>query len=256
MGPPGGPAVLDGVRLRLEAGQVAVLLGGNGAGKTTLLRTAAGLWPPLSGRIRPRRDGFDPRDAGFVLDDPSAQLVAGTVAGEIEFALESLGLSGTEIRERTDRALAGFGLEPLAGRDSRTLSVGELARCVLAAAWAPGPPLLLLDDPFLYLGPAAAEGLWDRVAASVREGMVGGILLATQDGEIAAGADRVGLLDGGRLTAWGPPEDVLSLDLPRAVEPPLGPWLVRELRGRGWRLPGAGFGTARLADRIAAELSE
>ncbi len=230
--------VLSGVSLTLHRGEIGVLLGGNGAGKSTLLRTAAGLWPAKSGTVAPPGSGgFDPARAALVLEDPGGQLVAGTVSAEIEFALENRGLPREEIAARREEALAAFDLAGLAGRDPWTLSPGGQERCLLAAAWAQRPALLLLDDPFLYLGVGESGPLWARLAGAVRAGEIGALLLATHDGELAAEADRVGILDRGRLAAWGGPEAVLRGELPEAVEPPLGLRVERAMAGRGWSVP-------------------
>ena len=255
LGPPRRSSpVLTGVGLRLDRGEVGVLLGGNGAGKTTLLRTAAGLWPPRGGWLRsPREDGgFDPRRVALVLDDPASQFVGATVAGELEFALENAGLPHEEILARRDAALAAFALEPLRDRDATRLSPGEQARCLLAAALILRPSLLLLDDPFLYLGPGETRPVWSRLRGEVSAGRVGAVLLAAHEAELAVEADRVGVLEGGRLRAWGEPEKVLRGPLPEAVEPPLGTWLEERLQDRGFRLPPGGLDVDSMARRILA----
>ncbi len=254
--PPGAArATLSGVNLRLERGEIGVLLGGNGAGKTTLLRTAAGLWPARAGTVRPPAAGFDPRRAGLVLEDPAVQFVAGTVAGEIEFVLENRGLSGEAVARRRDRILARFDLEALAGRDPLKLSAGEQQRALVAAALVLEPPLLLLDDPFLYLAADAARAAWERVREAVRGGEVGAALLATHDAEQALDADRAGVLGDGRLLFWGPPEAAVRAGLPGAVDPPLGAWLEAALAREGFRLPPGGLGPDAMAERIAAALA-
>jgi energy-coupling factor transporter ATP-binding protein EcfA2 len=249
--------VLTGVNLRLRRGEVGVLLGANGSGKTTVLRTAAGLWPARRGQVSsPSRDGFDARQVGLILEEPAAQFVAGSVRGEIEFVLESLGLSMDGIRKRVDAALSVFGLESLSVRDPRSLSGGEQQRCLLAAALAPEPTLLLLDDPFLYLGPGEAGSVWGCVVDAVRSGRVGGVLLAGHDPEPAIEADLVGILEEGELRRWEHPARVLGGELPRSVETPFGPWLETRLTASGWRLSGSGWDPDRLAERVATAIRE
>jgi ABC-type multidrug transport system ATPase subunit len=247
----GGRPVLTGVSLALGAGEVGVLLGGNGAGKTTLIRTAAGLLPPARGSVTgPAGPGFDPRFAGVLLEEPQHQFVAGTVRGEIAFALENVG--ATPADERIAELLHRFDLEPLAGRDPRTLSAGEQGRALIAAALAPRPRVLFLDDPFLHMGPGAARSIRQHLEGAVRSGDTEALLLATHDGEAAVGADRVGVLAEGQLLAWGPPGAVLRSPLPPAVDPPLGIWLEDRLRTAGWRLSGDDLDPPGLATRIRA----
>lgn len=251
-GPPAHP-VLRSVSLTLASGEIAVLLGGNGAGKTTLIRTAAGILPPLRGRVTgPAASGFDPRFAGLILEEPQHQFVAGTVRGEIAFALENVGASA--VSRRVSDLLDLFGLVHLGDRDPRTLSAGEQGRALAAAALAPRPRILFLDDAFLHMGPEATRQVWTRLVAAVRDGDVEALLLATHDGEAATGADRVGILEGGRLRAWGPPETVLRGPLPPGVDPPLGVWLEGRLLEAGWRLSGRGLDIPALVLRIREDL--
>jgi energy-coupling factor transporter ATP-binding protein EcfA2 len=250
LAPPGAPRpVLTGVSLTLHRGEIAVLLGANGSGKTTLLRAAAGLWPLARGR----RWGPDPDATGLLLEDPAAQFVARSVRGEIAFALENRIESTEAIARRTGEALRDWGLEALAERDPAGLSPGEQERALLAASLAVEPTLLLLDDPYLYLGPDEEHGAWEATIAAVREGRVGAALLATQDAELAVAADRVGLLDAGRLIRWGSPDDVLAAALPDGVEPPLGRWLEDALAASGPPLAGRGYDVARMIQRLLAE---
>ncbi len=252
LAPPGAVnPILTGVNLTLNPGDIGVLLGANGSGKTTLLRTAAGLWNPLAGRIRsPSRGEFDPTRVGLLLEDPSAQFVGGTVREEIEFALENLGLQMQVIAERVEATLERMDLNPIALRDPRTLSPGEQQRCLLATSLAPGPDVLLLDDPFLYLGPGEGYRAWRRLVEVVREGHVRAALLATHDAELATEADRVGVLAGGRLSIWGSPGDLLDHPLPEGIDPPLGPWVVDRLVEQGWRIPPGAWDPAGLAARL------
>jgi energy-coupling factor transporter ATP-binding protein EcfA2 len=222
LAPPGrAEPLLRGVSFRLRRGETAVLLGANGSGKTTLLRSAAGLWPLVSGSLRPPAEsGFDVRRAGLLLEDPSAQFTAGTVSAEIEFGLEGLGLGPEEIAARCAAVLEALGIQGWASIDPRTLSPGEQERALLAVALAPGPPLLLLDDPFLYLGPGEARRAWSTVVEFVRGGTIGAVLLATHDPEPSRAADFLGVLSAGRLLVWGAPAEVWSRDLPPEVERP------------------------------------
>lgn len=210
LAPPGRAApVLEDVTLRLDRGEIAVVCGANGSGKTTLLRTAAGLWPLRAGTMRPAApEGFDLRRAGLILEDPASQFTAGSVRGEIEFVLENLDLPREGIARRVEEILAGLGLGALAEADPARLSPGEQEKALVAAAVAAEPALLLLDDPFLYLGPWEARSTWDWIVATVRQGRIAALLLATHDPELFGDADHLGILAGGRLAAWGRPEDV------------------------------------------------
>lgn len=212
LAPPGRVhPVLTGVTLELARGDVAVLLGKNGSGKTTLLRSLAGLWPLRRGTlVPPAPRGFDPRRAGLVLDDPPAQLVAGSVAREVEFGLENLGFSMETAALRRDAVLDLLDLHALRDDDPHYLSPGEQERVLLAATLAPGPPVLLLDDPFLYLSPKEMWSAWRRTVERTAQGGIGALLLATHDVELALSCGRAGIIAGGRLAAWGDVAEVMS----------------------------------------------
>lgn len=256
LAPPGRTTpLLRGVDLELREGEVAVLLGGNGSGKSTLLRSAAGLWPLRGGRrIVPEPGEFDAGRIGIVLEDPSAQFVAGSVRGELEFVLENRGWSGADIAARVADSLSRFGISELQDQDPRRLSPGEQERCLLATATLLEPSLLLLDDAFLYLGEGEALTIWRHLTDEVRSRGGTGILLACHDAELAVHADKVGVLAEGGLMAWGPPGVVLRKDLPPPVEVALGVWLERRLRREGWDLPGDALDPEGMTTRLLREL--
>lgn len=254
-GPPGeGGRPLGPFTLRVETGQVAVLLGANGTGKTTLLRTMAGLWPARSGRCSVPPLG--PGSTALLLEDPGSQFVADTLAGEIEFALENLALESGEIADRRDRLLARLELDALAGRSPATLSAGEAQRALLAASLAAAPRVLLLDDALLYLGAGESGPLWERLRDLVRSGELEALVLASTSAEPAVTADRVGLLGPQGLQAWGDPETVLRGPWPPDLEPPLAVWLERELAQAGWSLPAGGLDEPAFLGRLRAGLRE
>ncbi|MBW2271421.1 MAG: ATP-binding cassette domain-containing protein, partial [Deltaproteobacteria bacterium] len=139
--------------LDLMAGSVLAVLGPNGSGKSTLLRTLAGLEAPAGGRIERHTRGR----VTLVFQRPIP--FAGRVDHNVDVALSSLGLSRSERRSRRAEALAHFDIDHLAGRDSATLSGGELRRLALARAFALRPEVWLLDEPFDDLDAAGQESL-------------------------------------------------------------------------------------------------
>jgi len=161
-----GPLDLD-----LEDGGWLTLRGGNGAGKSTLLATLAGLAAPVEGHVRIA--GLDPFAAaerrtarakvGVVFQEPETQGLTDAVEREIAFPLENLGWSRAAIDARVGELIAAFGLDAVRAAPPAHLSGGEVQRVTLAAAMAPRPRLLLLDEPASYLDPPGRAALVDTV---------------------------------------------------------------------------------------------
>jgi energy-coupling factor transport system ATP-binding protein len=212
----GGQPVLRDLALTLHAGEIVAVVGVNGAGKTTLLRALLGLRAPDAGRITVmERDvttaGVAARGGqiGYVPQQPGALLFAETVADELAFTLRAHHRQAVPARYGdADGLLAALRLGGLARRYPRDLSVGERARVAVAATLASDPPLLFLDEPTRGLDPDAKETLIAILHGLRDEGRT--VLLVTHDAELVArAADRVILLDRGRIIAEGHPRAVL-----------------------------------------------
>ena len=170
--PGGGAAFLVGpVDLAAPPGSSHLLLGKNGSGKTALIRILAGLAPPTTGRfllggeevrVGPEGRSLWP-DVAAIFEEPDPQFLSDTVEAEIAFGLESLGITPRDVRDRTASALREFGLSSLAGRPPQSLSAGEKARTLLAAALAAAPRCLLLDQSLAHLDPGSRRELEGRI---------------------------------------------------------------------------------------------
>ncbi|MCO1660888.1 ABC transporter ATP-binding protein [Pseudonocardia humida] len=262
-----GAAVLDDVDLDVAAGEVLVVLGGSGSGKSTVLRAVLGL-VPAPGRVRAARLALAGGRGPIDLADPRARRRArgdriGLVFQDPVLALTPLRRVGSLVREAgADRsgvepllAASGFG-RPAAVVDRRafTLSGGMAQRVGFVLAVAGGPDVLLADEPTTALdGPARVE-LVDRLRERAAAGTA--VVLVTHDvGVAAALADRVLVLDGGRVVESGPTARVLGAPAhpttralvrdvpwalpPRRRAPAKGPAVVR-VRGLTKAHPGAG----------------
>jgi energy-coupling factor transport system ATP-binding protein len=167
---------LAGIDWHAAPGSFTLVAGQSGSGKSTLLRCLNGLIPHFHGGhfggevIVAGRDTriSAPRDLatviGSVFQEPEAQLITDTVHDEIAFALENLGFSRREVSERLAGISARLGIEHLRERRISTLSGGERQLVALAAALAPGPPALVLDEPTSQLDPDATAALLDTLA--------------------------------------------------------------------------------------------
>ncbi len=221
-----GTTAVRGVSLDLAPGEVLALLGPSGCGKSSLLRAVAGLEPVAGGSI-----AWDGRDLagvpvhrrGFGLMFQEGQLfphrdVAGNVAFGLRMAGVRRGATAGRVVELLDLVgLAGYGARPVA-----TLSGGERQRVALARALAPEPQLLLLDEPLSALD----RGLRDRLAGDLRAALVATgttALFVTHDHDEAfTVADRVAVMDAGRLLQVAAPEDLWRVPASRRVAEFLG----------------------------------
>jgi ABC-2 type transport system ATP-binding protein len=206
--------VLDGVDLAVETGTVFALLGPNGAGKTTMVRILATLVRPDSGTAT--ISGHD------VLTDPVGVKRSISLTGQ-QTAVDDL-LTGEEnllmmgrlrhLPRRTAAAraaelLAAFGLADAAGRRAGSYSAGMMRRLDLAISMIERPALLFLDEPTTGLDPRSREQLWATVRSLTDDGVT--VLLTTQYLEEAdALADRIALLDHGRIAAEGTADELKS----------------------------------------------
>ena len=230
-------AVLDGVDLTVPAGSVFALLGPNGAGKTTMVNIFATLLRPDAGRVEIAghdlaRDPQGVRGAIGVTGQFSA--VDGLLTGEENLRLiaDLRHLGRREGRRRVADLLDRFGLAEAAGRKVSTYSGGMKRRLDLAMTLLGDPRLIFLDEPTTGLDPRSRREMWDMIGELVAHGVT--IFLTTQYlDEADRLADRVAVLDHGRIVAEGTPDE-----------------LKRRAPGRHVRLQFADTETARRAGRM------
>lgn len=196
------PGRLHGVSLNLRAGELACLVGPNGSGKTSLLHAIAGIGGP-DGRVRidgkalpagPARA----RTIGFL---PASRDVKWPLAGR-----DVVKLGGASDAE-AEAAIAELDLERVAERRVDRLSTGERSRVLIARVLAPAPRVLLLDEPIANLDPLWQLKLMDVLRRRARAGAA--LLVAIHDLDAAARfADRMIVMDGGRIAADGAPGEL------------------------------------------------
>jgi energy-coupling factor transporter ATP-binding protein EcfA2 len=150
----GGPRVLDGISLRIGAGEFVAIVGQNGSGKTTLAKMSVGLLAPdagtvmLDGRDRTTlRPAETAREIGYVFQNPDHQIFADTVEAEVKFGPRNFGLAPDEIEARCDEVLRAVGLENERATDPFLLGKGQRQRLAVASVLALRPRLLILDEP-------------------------------------------------------------------------------------------------------------
>lgn len=242
----GSSFVFEHLNLEIPQGQFVCLLGGNGSGKSTLAKHVNALLVPDEGRVR--TFGKDTRDAeftyfirsnaGLVFQNPDDQLVASVVENDVAFGPENLGVPSPEIAERVKRALADVGLQGFGKNETAALSGGQKQRVAIAGVLAMDPAILVLDEASAMLDPRGRESLM-RVCLRLHEaGMT--VVMITHFMDEAALAQRVVVIDRGRVRLDGTPNEVLTQaevlhDL--SLEAPFACKLSLELRRRGMDVP-------------------
>jgi len=197
---PGWPATVDGVDLDVEPGAFHCLVGRSGCGKTTLLKLAAGLLAPTAGEVlfRGRRELDIGPGIGFVFQSPNL-LEWLRVIDNVLLPVSLHHRPTAEERARAQQLLEQLGLGAHAQKYPRQLSGGQQSRVALARALILRPALLLLDEPFAALDAITREELQSELLAMSRTHGTG-VLFVTHDiSEAVFLADRVDVVDGGRI---------------------------------------------------------
>ncbi|MGH8199636.1 MAG: ATP-binding cassette domain-containing protein [Steroidobacteraceae bacterium] len=221
-----GVPVVNDVSLDIGDGEFFVLLGPSGSGKSTLLRAIAGLAGVDHGRIALHgRDvtHVSPRDRGVGLVFQNYALFRHmTVAENIEFALRVRRMRAAERRQRRQELLRLVAMEGMDNRLPAQLSGGQQQRVAVARALAHKPEVLLLDEPFGALDAKIREGLRRTIREVQRELGITTILVTHDQEEAFAMADRIGVMNFGRLLESGSPQDLYTRPATRFVATFLG----------------------------------
>ena len=259
---PSAPEALSGVSLEIAEGTFTAILGANGSGKSTLARHVNALLTPSSGSVRvfglptgdPDRVSNIRRQVGMVFQNPDNQAVATIVRDDVAFGPENLSLTSIEVRERVEEALATVAMTEHASDEVASLSGGQKQRVAIAGALAMHPRILVLDEPGAMLDVRGRRGI-TRVAHELCDaGMT--VILVTHFMDDALSADKVIVMDAGRIALCGAPDEVfcaantarlqeLRLALPFSMQ------VATDLSARGVDVT-VSLSEADLADEIAA----
>lgn len=224
--------VLSNINLSIRKGEFMVLLGRNGSGKSTLAKHCNGLLLPKCGEVLV--DGLNTkreqnlwevrRRVGLVFQNPDNQLIATTVEEDVAFGPENLGLPSTEIRSRIDEALEIVGMKEYKKKEPHTLSGGQKQKVAIAGVLAMRPEYLVLDEATSMLDP---EGRNELMELLLRLKNTIAVFHITHQVEEAVYADRVIVMDEGKIVVEGTPREVFllgervfewGLELPQIVE--------------------------------------
>jgi tungstate transport system ATP-binding protein len=213
----GGAEVLEVPEFTLREHESVALIGPNGAGKSTLLLTLATLLEAARGEIRfhgatveaSGRDTSYRRRIAMVFQEPL--LFDATVFDNVASGLKIRGIPADEIRDRVQVCLERFRISHLVDRSARRLSGGEAQRTSLARAFATRPEVVLLDEPFVALDPPTRQALMDDLEQVLRESGSAAILSTHDQLEALRLADRMVVMQGGRIVQAGTPAEVMSM---------------------------------------------
>ena len=215
--------VLHGVTLTAEPGEVTCLLGASGSGKSTLLRLAAGLERLQAGEIR--LDGTvlctptthpppEQRPVGLVFQE-HVLFPHKTVLDNVTFGLRHL--DPRRRRALAEAGLASVGLSAFADRYPDTLSGGQQQRVALARSLAPAPRVMLLDEPFANVDATLRRALREDARAALRRSGSIAVIVTYDPEEALELADRIAVMDGGRIAQVGTPDAIWRHPAERAV---------------------------------------
>ena len=243
---PGVP-VFEDMNLKIQEGSFVAILVTNGCGKSTLAKHFNSILLPTGGKVHVC--GIDTsnedrimtvrHNVGMVFQNPDNQIVANVVEEDVAFGPENLGVASPEIRHRVDSALKQVGMYEYREHAPHLLSGGQKQRVAIAGIIAMEPKCIVLDEPTAMLDPRGRREVIDTVSRLNREKGIT-VVLITHHMDEAARADRVVVLDKGKVAADGTPREVFSqvellhsigLASPETVE------LCWELNRQGFDLP-------------------
>ncbi len=238
---------VDNVDMTVEQGQFIAILGHNGSGKSTLAKHFNALLHPVEGTVFV--DGMDTREekhiwdirqtAGMVFQNPDNQIIGTVVEEDVAFGPENMGVPSREIWERVQRSLKSVDMYTYRKHSPSRLSGGQKQRIAIAGVLAMQPKCIVLDEPTAMLDPVGRREVIDAVLdLNRKEGIT--VILITHYMEEVIKADKVFVMDKGRVVMSGSPREVFSrvseiteigLSVPQVT------LLAEELKKKGVSLP-------------------
>lgn len=257
---------VDHLNLEIEAGSFVAVLGHNGSGKSTFAKEVNGILTPTEGVLYV--NGIDTSDgeqiwevrktAGMVFQNPDNQIIGNVVEEDVGFGPENLGVPTEEIWQRVDKALEDVEMTEYRKKSPNHLSGGQKQRVAIAGVLAMKPKCIVLDEPTAMLDPIGRQEVIRTVHELNKKEQIT-ILLITHYMEEAIDADRVIVMDDGKLVMDGTPREIFSqvekikgyaLDVPQITE------LAWELRKNGVDLPDGILRREELIEALLPKLRE
>lgn len=208
--------ILHDITFAVNPGEFVVMTGRNGSGKSLLLKCIKGILQPTGGNIfidgkEVSNDAsFRNRSIGLVFQDADSQIVGQTVERDIAFGLENLKVQEPEFSQRIESVVHLLGLGPMLHQRPRTLSGGEKRRLAIAGVLVMKPKLIILDEPFANLDYPGVVQVLQTLVELHKQGHT--IMMVSHEIEkVLAHADKLVLLDSGRIIAATHPKEVLPV---------------------------------------------
>ena len=257
---------VDSVSLDVEKGEFIAILGHNGSGKSTLAKHINAILMPTSGTLYVNgKDTADGRNiwdirqsAGMVFQNPDNQIIETVVEEDVGFGPENLGVETEEIWKRVESALGKVGMLEFLKHSPSRLSVGQKQRVAIAGVLAMHPDCIVLDEPTAMLDPHGRQEVIQTLKELNEKEKVT-IILITHHMNEAALADKIFVMNEGKIALQGTPKEVFShydemkkigLDVPVSTE------IAHGLKKYGWHMPDDIISEEELLDSIKKNLPE
>ena len=256
---------IDHLDLDIEQGSFVAILGHNGSGKSTFAKTLNGILLPTEGTVW--ISGMDTADddrlldvrktVGMVFQNPDNQIIANVVEEDVGFGPENIGVPTEEIWKRVDESLKAVGMTAYRLKSPNRLSGGQKQRVAIAGVMAMRPRCIVLDEPTAMLDPNGRKDVI-RTVSELNKAEHITVLLITHYMEEVIGADRVIVMDDGKMVMDGTPREIFSrveelkelrLDVPQVTE------LAWELKKGGAKLPDGILTIDELMDALLPSLT-
>ena len=257
---------VDHLDIEIEPGSFVAILGHNGSGKSTLAKTLNGILLPTEGTVL--ISGIDTADddriwdvrktVGMVFQNPDNQIIANVVEEDVGFGPENIGVPTEEIWRRVERSLEAVGMTAYRLKSPNRLSGGQKQRVAIAGVMAMKPECIVLDEPTAMLDPVGRRDVVRTVTELNKKEHIT-VLLITHYMEEVVGADRVIVMDHGKIVMDGTPREVFSgvetlkkyrLDVPQVTE------LAWELKNAGVPLKDGILSIEELMDQLVPLFGE
>lgn len=250
---------IDNLSFKLEEGEFLAILGHNGSGKSTLAKLLNGLLLPNAGEVLVQgKSTLNEEDlwkirskAGLVFQNPDNQIVATMVEEDVAFGAENLGLPKEELRARVDQALETVDMLDYKRQAPHLLSGGQKQRVAIAGILAMNPDIIIFDEPTAMLDPKGRQEVIETIQKLHAQKKT--ILLITHFMDEAALADRIIVLEKGKIALDGEPREVfanvprmkeIGLDVPQVTE------LAYRLKEKGYPISSKILGVKEFVDQL------